>query len=307
MGNAMMFWILLAVLLIGLSAVLWAMAAQSPHAPEAHKRFSQALEAPRDDAWLNQRQWRRANSLTHRIKRALERTPGTDMDEVDQLMRQAALVSERSRSLVYASLWVLPLAGTIVGLLLAIQQDGAWLQAGLMGFTAGFIAPRHTLRKVAARRQQAIREEMPVVLNLMRLLFDAGLSIEHALKAISEQGQHIVPQLASEFAWVLVRIHHGQDRGAALDDMAKRIDVIELSETVAILKQAARFGGSLRDSLLRYLEMIEDKRLTELKDKVGKLSAKMTMVMVLFMFPALMILLAGPGLMSITQALGSMK
>jgi tight adherence protein C len=299
----MLIWILLAALLIALSAALWLITRQDPAAPEAEKRFSQALETPQDETWLNQKKWRKANSLTYRFKKALERTPGTDMQEVETLMRQAALVSDKSRSLVYTSLWAAPMAAIGLSLLIAASQDWPPVQTAVFAFCFGFIAPRKLLRWIAENRKKAIREEMPIVLNLMRLLFDAGLSLENTLKAISEQGKHICPQLANEFAWVLTRIHHGQDRGAALEEMAQRIDVPELTETVAILKQAARYGGSLRESLLRYLRLMEERRLTDLRDKVGKLSAQMTIVMIVFMFPALMIFLAGPGAMAIFKAL----
>jgi tight adherence protein C len=301
----MMLWITLSFMLIGLAAVVYLLAQKSTTDPETEKRFNEALDADQDEGWLNQRRWRTANSLTARIKRLLEKTPGADMQEVESLLRQAAMSSDRSRSLVYASLWATPAATTGLAIMLAAAYHHSAMQFAVFGLGIGFIAPRKMLRWAAERRKAIIREEMPVVLNLMRLLFDAGLSLEHTLKAISEQGKQIAPNLANEFAWVLVRIHHGQDRGAALEEMSQRVDVPELSETVAILKQAARYGGSLRESLLRYLRLMEDRRLTDLRDKVGKLSAKMTIVMVAFMFPALMIFLAGPGFMSIGTALSS--
>jgi tight adherence protein C len=298
-------WTILAIMLIGLSFILFWMARQDATAPETEKRFSEALEGSTEDGWLNQRRWRSSNSLTSRFKRALEKTPGTDMQEVETLMRQASLVDEQTRSMVYASLWATPLLGVALAFLVATSNGGSVIQYGLFGFCIGFIVPRKALRWIAERRKEEIREEMPIVLNLMRLLFDAGLSLEHTLKAINEQGRQIAPNLADEFNGVLMRIQHGQDRGAALDEMARRLDVPELTETVAILKQAARYGGSLRESLLRYLRLMEDRRMTELRDKVGKMSAKMTVVMVTFMFPALMIFLAGPGFLALIRALST--
>ena len=176
-----------------------------------------------------------------------------------------------------------------------------------MGAIVGFLLSRRALRWAAERRQGQIRDEMPTVLNLLRMLFDSGLSLEHSLKTVSEQGGDVVPHLAHEFKAVLQRIYNGQERGEALEDMARCIDVAELTETVAILKQSAKYGGNLRDSLLKYLRLLEDRRMTDLREKVSKLSAKMTVVMVLFMFPALMIFLAGPGVMAITRALSQMK
>lgn len=302
----MLIWVLLALLLMALAAVLFGFTRLDPTAPETEKRFSEALDNSQDEGWLNQRKWRSANSLTARAKRLLERTPGTDMQEVETLMRQAALNDTTVRNLVYASFWMLPAAGLFAAVMVSAAYGVSVLQTGIFGLGLGFIVPRKALRWAAERRRLAIREEMPIVLNLMRLLFDAGLSLEHTLKAISDQGKQISPHLSSEFAGVLVRIQHGQDRGEALEEMAQRLKIDELTETVAILKQAARFGGSLRESLLRYLHLMEERRLTDLRDKVGKLSAQMTVVMVVFMFPALMIFLAGPGFMALGKAFSGM-
>jgi len=303
----MMLWLVLALLLLALAGVLILMSNQDQAAPEAEKRFLEALETPQDETWLNQRKWRSARSITKRVKRLLERLPGTDMDEIEVLLRQAALANDRYRSVIYTSLWLLPVAGLALGSAYAATRGSPLVSGLAVGFVLGYMLPRSTLRVLAERRQKAIKEEMPIVLNLMRLLFDAGLSLEHTLKVISEQAQQITPHLASEFARVLSRIQHGQERGDAMDEMAKRNDVNELSETVAMLKQASRYGGNLRESLLRYLRLMEDRRLTDLRDKVGKLSANMSIVMMLFLFPALLIFLAGPGMIALKNALAGFK
>jgi len=300
-----MIWLLLALMLFGLAAVLLMLTREDGVAPEAEKRFNEVLETPDDVSWMTQRRWRRTNSLSDRFRRVLERIPGTDMQEIELLMRQAGLVDDRTRARVYASLWMAPLGLAVMGLLAASFKGWPMFQSGFAGLTIGFIGSRKVLRWLAERRRQAIREEMPIVLNLRRLLFDAGLSLEHTLKAIGEQGKHITPHLAAEFSWVLQRIQHGQERGDALEDMARRLDVDELTATVSILKQAARYGGNLRDSLMRYIKLMEDRRMTDLRDKVGKMSAKMSVVMMLFMFPALLLFLAGPGFMAVVRTLKS--
>jgi tight adherence protein C len=303
----MFLWLVLALMLLALAVVVALLSQQDQAAPETEKRFNEALETPQDETWLNQRKWRRTRSVTHRVKRMLERLPGTDMAEIEVLLRQAALADERYRTMIYTALWLSPVMGMGLGAVYTSLNDTPMASALAVGFVAGYMLPRSTLRMLAARRQRAIKEDMPIVLNLMRLLFDAGLSLEHTLKAISEQARQITPHLASEFAWVLSRIQHGQERGDALDEMAKRNNLNELSETVAMLKQASRYGGNLRESLLRYLRLLEDRRLTDLRDKVGKLSANMSIVMMLFLFPALLIFLAGPGMIALKNALAGFK
>lgn len=303
----MLIWWLLAAMLLALAWVLLTLTKDDGTVPEAEKRFNEVLEADEGSAWLQQRRMGGMARLTRRFRRMLERLPGSDMQEIELLIRQAALMEDTLRARVYTSLWLAPLV--LAALTAAIGSAQGWplFHSAFAGLTVGYIAPRSILRSLAERRRQAIRDEMPVALNLMRLLFDAGLSLEHTLKAISEQGRQVTPNLADEFAWVLQRIQHGQERGDALEELARRLDVDELTETVAMLKQAARYGGNLRESLMRYVKMMEERRMTTLRDKVGKMSAKLSIVMMIFMFPALLLFLAGPGFMALINAFKRMS
>lgn len=303
----MMIWWLLAAMLLALAWVLLTLTRDEGTVPEAEKRFNEVLEADDEGAWLQQRRVSGMARLTRRFRRMLERLPGSDMQEIELLLRQAALMDDTRRSRVYTSLWLAPLVLAVLSALIGSAKGWPMFHSAFAGLTIGYIAPRSILRNLAERRRQAIRDEMPVALNLMRLLFDAGLSLEHTLKAISEQGRQVTPHLADEFAWVLQRIQHGQERGDALEELARRLDVDELTETVAMLKQAARYGGNLRESLMRYVKMMEERRMTTLRDKVGKMSAKLSIVMMLFMFPALLLFLAGPGFLALINAFKRMS
>jgi len=75
---------------------------------------------------------------------------------------------------------------------------------------------------------------------------------------------------------------------------------------VVIIRQMLKQGGSARASLTKMVELIEGRRLSGMQEKVSKLSAKMTVVMIVFFFPALVILLAGPGFISIGDSMGEM-
>ncbi|MDA8260801.1 MAG: type II secretion system F family protein [Betaproteobacteria bacterium] len=299
----MMIW-MAACLLFILAALAAFMAARQSSTLAARNRFDQAWggDEPAD--------FRAADSrmLWYRIHQRLERMPGTGQAETQRDLRRAGWNSDAARSLFLGAAWLLPpLAGLLSGI-------DAWsggkapfdvLTAGFIGFTLGYLAPRKFLRWRAKKRQKRIGNEMPVVLHLLRMLFDAGLSLEHALRVTAEEGGVLAPTIAIEFGQTLLRINAGQERGDALDEMALSLDVAELTDTVAILKQVARYGGSLNDTLFAYVRLLEDRRITTMRETVGKLSAKMTVVMVLFMFPALMVFLAGPGFIGLIKALGN--
>lgn len=303
----MLIWWLLAAMLLALAWVLVSLTRDEGAVPEAEKRFNEVLEADEGSAWLQQRRVSGMARVTRRFRRLLESLPGSDMQEIELLIRQAALMDDARRSRVYTSLWLAPVLLAALAMVIGSAKGWPLFHSAFAGLTVGYIAPRSILRNLAERRRLAIRDEMPVALNLMRLLFDAGLSLEHTLKAISEQGRQVTPNLADEFAWVLQRIQHGQERGDALEELARRLDVDELTETVSMLKQAARYGGNLRESLMRYVKMMEERRMTSLRDKVGKMSAKLSIVMMLFMFPALLLFLAGPGFLALINAFKRMS
>lgn len=119
------------------------------------------------------------------------------------------------------------------------------------------------------------------------------------------EGRAILPHLATELGIALSRIGAGMDRAEALEEMAAPLDVPELNDTVAILKQVTRSGGSVRDTLMKFATLMEERQEAALRERVGKLSAKMTVVMVAFLFPALMIFLAGPGFLALGKALAN--
>lgn len=302
----MLIWLLLAAMLMALAWVLLSLTREEGAAPEAEKRFNEVLDPEEEGAWLQQRRRTGMAGMTRRFRRLLERLPGSDMQEIELLIRQAALMDDKLRARVYTSLWLAPLLLAAFAVLVGSIKGWPLFHSAFAGLTIGYIAPRSILRSLAERRRQAIREEMPVALNLMRLLFDAGLSLEHTLKAISEQGRQVTPNLAEEFAWVLQRIQHGQERGDAMEELARRIDIDELTETVGMLKQASRYGGNLRESLMRYVKMMEERRMTSLRDRVGKMAAKLSIVMMVFMFPALLLFLGGPGFLALMNALKRM-
>lgn len=295
--------VIVALLLAGAAlALYWLLRRQEWQ--EARRRFDEVLESRDDIDWLAQAgEDKTAGGRGADVLRRVSRRPG---QSVELNLRRAGWTAARSHNVYYTVAALAPVVGLLVGGIWAAMADSALdnvVAGAFLGFGTGYLLPPRLLRWQAERRQKEMREEMLPVLHLLRMLFDAGLSLEHALRVIGEQGKELVPHLSAEIGLALARINAGQERGDALEEMAAPLDVAELSDTVAILKQATRYGGNLRESLTRFATLIEDRRMTSLREYVSKLSAKMTVVMVVFMFPALMLFLAGPGFLALARAL----
>lgn len=205
--------------------------------------------------------------------------------------------------------WLTPLAAVIGATFFAVaaaDMTGAQKLASVfIAFALGFLAPRYVLRYRAKARRNALSREMPTAIYLLRMLFDAGLSTEHALRVMYEEGGVLMPNLSEEIAGALQRIDAGHDRADALHEMAEPLDVAELTDTVAILKQVTRHGGNIRDSLMKFAQLMEERQQSALREYVNQLSGKMSVVMMIFLFPALLIFLAGPGFLALGKGLMS--
>jgi tight adherence protein C len=179
------------------------------------------------------------------------------------------------------------------------------VMAPLFAVGLGYLAPKRVLAAAAARRQKRTVAEIGTFIPLLRILFESGMAVEQALRVLSSEGSKLLPVLSSELRVMLVRIDSGLELGDELTKVASVLAVDEFSDTCVILNQLIHQGGGAMKSLLALKQLIDDRRLTRLQEYISKLSAKMSVVMMVFLFPALLIVLAGPGFIAIGKALGS--
>jgi len=297
-------WWIATCLLIAAAAVMFYAAHDSSPTTHIRRRFQSLFhQEDRDEALSHgsgSDQWQQA---------ILERFSQGEMDELPILLRQAGWGDQKSRYYFLVSGWLLPLIFCLLSGIYAASQDKSSTQIlfhMVFGFGLTFVGIRRLLRWKAKSRQEAIRREVVTWLHLLRMLFDAGLSLEHILHVTEDQGRKLIPNISYELRQALARIRAGQERGEALAEMAGPLDVPELNDAIAMLRQVTRYGGNISESLASYANLLEQRQVSELREYISKLSAKMSMVMMLFLFPALIIFLAGPGFMGLVKALKGM-
>ena len=231
--------------------------------------------------------------------------------ESGRLLIQAGWRAQSARTVYYAAQAVAPL-------LLAGLAFGAWmfgpeklhrsaflilmLAAALM---LGLLLPRMVLRSVAEGRVRRIKGEIPMFIHLLVLLFEAGLSTRQAFASLVRDGRGVLPELGREFELVLRQLEAGGDSQEVLRTLAASIELEDLGSVLALLRQVDRYGGEVREPLLEALKVIEERRSLDMREMVNLMSGRMTVVMVAFFFPALLIFTGGPAFVSIIQALRS--
>jgi tight adherence protein C len=236
--------------------------------------------------------------------RGMERWFDDDVG-IDLLLVRAGWRDTRVRMLFYLLQIGLPLLAILLALAVIVPRglDLTSVLLAVMGVIIGLLLPRWLLRGAASERQARIRSEVPLLINLLILLLEAGLSTRQALQSLVRDGAGVLPQLGGEFRLALRQIDAGGDLGDVLSSMGNVLDVPELSGVLGILRQVERYGGEVREPLQTTLAVMEERRGLDLRERVNLLAGRMTVVMVLFFFPALMLCVAGPAFSSIFRAL----
>lgn len=230
-----------------------------------------------------------------------------------RLLLQAGWRSNRQRRTYYVFQALLPIALAGVAALAWTVAPGK-LQAPvmlllfmLMGLILGALIPIRLLRRRAEARQRRMKNEVPLFVHLLVLLFEAGLSTRQAIASLVREGGGVLPELGQEFETVLRALEAGGDTAEVLKNLDRTMAVEDLGSVLAVLRQVDRYGGEIRSPLLEALDVMEQRHEIDLREQVNLMAGRMTIVMVLFFFPALLIFVAGPAFVSIVKMLGQVN
>ena len=168
---------------------------------------------------------------------------------------------------------------------LAMAFAAAWL---------GMRIPTLFIRNRIARRQLSIRRAFPDALDLLLICVESGMSIEAAIKKVSQEiiGQSI--PLAEELTLTSAELSYLQERRQAYDNLAKRTDLEGVKAVCTALIQAERYGTPVGTALRVLSQEIRDMRMGEAEKKAAGLPPKLTVPMILFFLPVLFVVILGP-------------
>lgn len=227
-------------------------------------------------------------------------------NETQALLNRVGWRKSSQRSLFAAFQIGTPIV--LLGLTLLGQQllfphaDPAWI-APMFALGIGYLLPKRVLAAAAKHRQQAIAKEISTFIPLLRILFESGMAVEQSLRVLGNEAQRLLPHLTHELRLILARVDSGLELGEELGKTVHVLEVDELTDTCIILQQLIQQGGGAMKSLLALKQLLDDRRLTRLQEYISKMSAKMSVVMMVFLFPALLIVLGGPAFIGIARAL----
>lgn len=173
-------------------------------------------------------------------------------------------------------------------------------------FVIGFMTPKWLLARQAATRRERVAHELPLFVDLLRLLQGVGLSLDQSLQIMATDFSHVLRVLGYELAFANRQYSQGRTREHSLLRLATLHNNENLAGLVALLVQVDRHGGAVQEPLRQYSDRLREHRRAELKERIGKITVKMTGVMVVTLLPALIIVTAGPGFLAVFRSLGAL-
>jgi tight adherence protein C len=171
----------------------------------------------------------------------------------------------------------------------------------LIAAFGGYILPQFVLSKKAAKRQEDILIALPYSIDILSISVEAGMGFD---AAVGYTMRKIKGPLAEEFSKTLNEIRLGKPRLEALEDLGNRAGVEDLKTFITAVVHASRLGGSITNTLRIQADSIRLRRRQRAQEQAMKAPIKIVFPLVLFIFPALFVVLLGPALIGIFQQLG---
>lgn len=167
---------------------------------------------------------------------------------------------------------------------------------------AGMILPSFWLDRRIARRKSTLRRSLPDFLDLVIVCMEGGLSSEATFRRVSDELRLAHPLLANEMTLVVRDMELGVSLDVALRSFADRSDDENIRTLATFIREARRFGTSLTQALRTHADMLRTQREQLAEMKAQKASVKILLPTLLFIFPAVFVVLVGPAIIQIQEA-----
>ena len=206
---------------------------------------------------------------------------------------------------VYGILSLLFTIALIITAFVALQDEDLSMRLlGLAGaLVLGYFIPEQILVSLRNRHRLSLMAALPDTTDMLSIVLGAGLSLDQAIARVGEEIRFVYPELADEFYWMTLEVQAGQQRAVAFQHMSQRTGLMDIRSLASMIVQAERFGTGLSQALHIYADSVRTKRRLEIEATINKAAVKMVFPIVLFILPALFVVILAPGILSILRDL----
>jgi tight adherence protein C len=259
------------------------------------------IAAPlQEEVKFAERQKERVRDTLANVGKLLPAPPTDKASRTQLLMIRAGYRSSEALGAMRGVKLIFPIA-----LLAIVYFTGAYranvflIPAMALGF--GYLLPDMWLTWRVRSRQSKLRKALPDALDLLVICVEAGLGLDQSLMKVAQDMKISHSVLSEELQLVNMEMRIGKTRIDALRELARRTGLDDIKALVAMLIQTERFGTSIAQSLRVYSDDMRLKRRQRAEEMSAKTSVKMVPPLVFFIFPALMVVILGPAVITLIR------
>jgi tight adherence protein C len=291
--------------LMTLLAVVAVFYAISPAETVAARRLSRLMEpdVPVEETKFSTQQWARVREALAWMGRLLPAAAGKNAARAELMMLRAGYRSSDAMLVIRGLKVLLPIA-FVAGVFFTGVYSYSPIFILIAAAVVGFILPEMWLQWRISARQHRLRLSLPDGLDLLVICVEVGLGMDQALLRVAQELEIVHPELSDELKIVNFEMRVGKTRVDALRELARRTGLEDLKTLVAMLIQTERFGTSIAQSLRVHSDELRTRRRQRAEELSAKTTVKMVGPLVFLIFPALMVVILGPAVITLIRQLG---
>lgn len=169
------------------------------------------------------------------------------------------------------------------------------------GLLTGWMGPWVVVSRIRRNRIRALQRGLPDALDLLVVSVEAGMGLNQALVRVAEEIDRVHPELSDELTFATLEMRAGKAREEALRGIADRSGVDDVRAWVSTLVQTERFGSSIANALRIHADGMRTQRRQRAEEAAAKLTVKLLVPLLLFVFPATFVVVLGPAFLVIAE------
>jgi tight adherence protein C len=248
------------------------------------------------------RQKERARNLLAKIGSFVPAAAGARATRAQIMMMRAGYRSSEASLAIQGMKVLTPMALAGLVLVTGAYRSNPFFVL-LLAAVLGFMLPEMWLLWRVKKRQNRLRLALPDGLDLLVICVEVGLGLDQSILRVAQELRIVHPELSEELQMVNLGMRVGKSRLEALRELARRTGLDELKSLVAMLIQTERFGTSIAQSLRIHSDDLRTRRRQRAEEMSAKTTVKMVPPLVFFIFPALLVVILGPAVITLLRQL----
>jgi len=278
-----------------------------------HQDFLKRIEKAGEGENFTENGLQTQQSLRGPIFRFMEKIGGVlkpkkedEISNLRQLFLKAGLRNQNAPTVFFGAKALLAILFVIVAFLIKVSVPKPMTPLNftillMVAALLGLYLPNIWLKLRTIGRLEKIQLGLPDALDLMVVCVEAGTGLDAAVARVGEEMKISNKTLSDEFRLLSLELRAGKTRRDALKNLALRTGLEDVSNLVTLLIQTEKFGTSIAQALRVHADFMRTKRFQKAEEIAAKMPLKLIPFIVLFIFPAFLLVAAGPAILAIVR------